>query len=224
MGPAGLGWAVGPAPEGADVLPAPPPDYVAFLRAHAYGQLGRVSVALAFIRFARQLAPADVDVRVVEYILTARAGPPGPAAALAWQHVEAGTPARLVVVAAGHLFRDTRGQQTDVARPTWQRLAEALRRAIDSDELRADDDADEVMPYAHRLLGGCLDGLGDPAARAAYAIVLATRPRSPGRVAFQVTLGDYVRRRFDAPTPTASRTADMTRFDLASTFHPRLAA
>ena len=201
-----------------------PPEYVAFLRAEAYRRLGRSAVALAFIRHARQLDPNDLDTRTIEFLLMTQVESPAEVLTAAWGHVEARSPSRLAVIAAGHLFRATRGQPADVARQTWERLAEAMRQALVAGELAADRDADELVPYGNLLLAACLDGLGEAtAARQAYGVVLDTWPGDTRRAAFFIALKDYVRHRFGGST-SLSPAMDTVRFDLASSFNPRMAA
>ena len=206
------------------------PQWVAYWRAYAYDQLGRPAVALAFVRFARELDPADVDTRLLEFAILGRATSPEQVDAAAWAYVDAGHPPRMAVVAAGHLFRATRDQDDAVARSTARRLANALRRLVDGDDLRRDPDADVARPYAYLLLAACLDRAGDPAAaRPAYEVAMATTPRTSDRSASLAALKAYVGQRFDPSaatpiSPSAMADEHSVLFEITSALTPRSAA
>jgi hypothetical protein len=127
-----------------------PPGHVAYLRARAYGELGRPLVALAFIRHARTLDAAKPSCGVLEIEYLRASGRERDAVELARRHVgNENTPVKLAMYAAGVVFDSTRALSDAEGKATWEFLARVLRRLL-GPALTEDP---SLMPSGYLILG-----------------------------------------------------------------------
>ena len=200
-----------------------PPDYLAFLRARAYGELGRTAIAVAFSRHAQRLNPTETAHRLIEMDLLDQGGHTADAAAIAraWM-ADSALPADSRILAAGRLFAETRGTDQQAVRPVLEQVADASRAALAA--IPAGPDAEEFSTYAHLLLGGCLDRLGESeAARAEFDRVLEMPPRDWDGFVAHAALRAYVGQRFGTGTTESHPSSDVL-FGIVSELTPRTAA
>ena len=189
-----------------------PPNQVAFLRARANGELGRPSVALAFIRHAQHLDPSNTTYPILEMEFLARSGRVADVTSLAWQYLNDPTrPARILSYSASHVFLSTRHLDDTVAQPILKKLTEILRPRIERLQGSGTPEVVELLTYAHMTLGACLEGMGRfEESRAEYEAALLSPSRHPDDVFLQNQLRAYLLQQFG----NGSTTASSARFDL----------
>ena len=192
------------------------PQHIAYLRARAYGELGRPAVALTFIQFARRRDPTRVPYQILELDWYGSVFRPDEVESLAWSYVSdpAVTPA-IAVMASGMLIARVQDLDDAIAQTALNRLIPHLLRIADLLAVGGSADPYDLLANARVQLAVCLEGVDLSRSLATYQAVIGSPASGAVAALVRAQVREHVRRYLiPAAQPADPASARQSRRDL----------